>query len=369
MTRAHVALLIVVSALAALLFLTGQPEHAAEQPNDSDIDDPPPRGYVCYRARSLIVIDGKLDDTAWADAPWSEAFVDIEGDKQPKPRWQTRVKMLWDDQALYIAADMDEPHIWATLKDHDSVIFKDNDFEVFLDPDNDSHVYGELELNALNTTWDLLLTKPYKDGGRAIDSWEIKGLKTATHIDGTLNDPTDTDRGWSVEIAWPWASIKEMTRQEIWIRDGDQWRINFSRVEWDIDIVQGKYHKVPKRPEHNWVWSPQGVINMHWPEKWGILQFSTAPPGTAVFHPDPAQPARDWLHRVYHAQHAYHKRFGHFAGSLSALGPSVRIRGARLANPRLEVTAHGFEASVELKGAIGNRERWRIMQDAWIGKQ
>jgi hypothetical protein len=369
LSRAHVALLIVVAALAALLFLTSKSEHAAESVNDSNIDDPPPRGYVCYRARSPIVIDGKLNDSAWADAPWSEPFVDIEGDKQPKPRWQTHMKMLWDDTALYIAAELEEPHVWATLNEHDSVIFHDPDFEVFLDPDCDSHVYGELELNALNTTWDLLLTKPYKDGGRPIDSWEIKGLKTATHVDGTLNDPSDTDRGWTVEIAWPWTSIKEMSKLEFFPpRDGDQWRINFSRVEWDIDIVNGKYQKVPKRPEHNWVWSPQGVIDMHRPEKWGILQFSTAPPGTAVFHPDPAQPARDYLHRVYYAQHAYHKRFGHYADSLAALGPSVRVRSGSLANPRLEVTTHGFEASVELV-LNGNRERWRIMQDAWIGKE
>ena len=72
---------------------------------------------------------------------------------------------------------------------------------MFLDPDGDSHLYGELELNALNTTWDLLLTKPYKDGGRAVNAWEITGLKTAVHVDGTLNDPRDTDRGWTVEIA------------------------------------------------------------------------------------------------------------------------------------------------------------------------
>jgi hypothetical protein len=367
LSRAHVALLIVVAGLTALLFLTSKPEHAVEPASGSDIDDPPPRGYVCYRARSPITIDGKLDDAAWADAPWSEPFVDIEGDKRPKPRFQTRMKILWDDNALYIAAELEEPHVWATLKDHDSVIFKDPDFEVFLDPDCDSHVYGELELNALNTTWDLLLTKPYKDGGRAIDSWEIKGLKTATHVDGTLNDPSDTDRSWTVEIAYPWTSIKEMVKPEFGIRDGDQMRINFSRVEWDIDIVNGKYQKIPNRPEHNWVWSPQGVINMHWPEKWGVLQFSTAPPGTAVFHPDPAQPARDWLHRVYYAQHAYFKRFLHYADSLSALGPSVRVRSGSLANPRLEVTEHGFEASVELV-VSAKRERWRIVQDAWIGR-
>src|SRR5262249_16446424 len=132
------------------------PAEQAQQP-----EWPDPLAYVCYRAEKPIKIDGKLDDPAWDAAPWSDDFVDIEGDAKPKPRWKTRMKMLWDDECLYIAAEMEEPHLWATLTEHDSVIFRDNDFEVFLDPDGDNHNYAELELNALNTTWDLLLTKPY----------------------------------------------------------------------------------------------------------------------------------------------------------------------------------------------------------------
>ena len=88
-------------------------------------------------------------------------------------------------------------------------------------------------------------------------------------------------------------------------KDGDQWRINFSRVEWDIEIVDGKYRKLEKRPEHNWVWSPQGVIDMHRPERWGYLQFSTAKPGEAKFKPDVDWDIRDTLHRAYYAQKQY----------------------------------------------------------------
>ena len=189
-----------------------------------------PRGYVCYRAGKPPIIDGKLNDAAWDAAPWSDDFVDIEGAKKPRPRQRTRMKMLWDDRHLYIAAQLDETHVWATLTQHDSIIFHDNDFEVFIDPDADSHLYAELEINALNTTWDLLLTKPYKNKGHAIDAWEIPGLQTAVHVDGTINDPRDVDRGWSVEIAWPWKSLKAISNCPVPPRDGDQWRINFSRV-------------------------------------------------------------------------------------------------------------------------------------------
>src|SRR5258706_3672632 len=94
-----------------------------------------PRGYVCYKARSPLTIDGALDEAAWRDAAWTDDFVDIEGSRQPAPTLRTRVKMLWDDQYLYIGADLVEPALWATLKAHDSVIFHENDFEFFIDPD------------------------------------------------------------------------------------------------------------------------------------------------------------------------------------------------------------------------------------------
>src|SRR5262249_54252544 len=151
MTRSHYALMIGFVLLGLLLFAVRPVERVA--PSSLAVTataDAPPRGYVCYRARTPITIDGRLDDAAWADAPWSEPFRDIEGDRKPEPPLRTRMKMLWDDSALYIAAELDELHVWATLKDHDAVIFHDNDFEVFLDPDADSHLYGELELNALN---------------------------------------------------------------------------------------------------------------------------------------------------------------------------------------------------------------------------
>jgi len=147
----------------------------------------PPRAYVAYRASSSLWIDGQLNDGPWKNAPWSDVFVDIEGDAKPKPRHATRVKMLWDQIYLYIGAELEEPHLWATLKEHDTVIFRDNDFEVFIDPNGDNHEYYELEINALNTTWDLFLPKPYKDDGKALDDWEIAGMKTAvTAGDKTL---------------------------------------------------------------------------------------------------------------------------------------------------------------------------------------
>lgn len=241
----------------------------------SEITTPPPepRTYQAKFLSGIEVLDGNLNKFPWTECEWSDDFVDIEGDKRPTPRHRTRMKMFWAEDGLYIGAEMEEPHLWATLTEHDSVIFHDNDFEVFLDPDNDGLAYAELELNALNTTWDLLLIRPYRQQGRGVDGWEIQGLRTAVELRGTINDPSDTDEGWSVEIHLPWHALWEISKGDVPPNPGDKWKINFSRVQWDLKIEDGNYVKPAGQKEDNWVWSPQGEIDMHLPDRWGWVEF------------------------------------------------------------------------------------------------
>lgn len=321
-----------------------------------------PRGYVCYRATEPINVDGKLDEDSWKNVPWTEYFNDIQGDIKPKPLFRTHAKMLWDDEYFYIGAEIEEPHVWATLTEHDSVIFRDNDFEIFIDPNGDNHEYYEIEINAFGTEWDLLLGKPYKDGGPAINSWEIPGLKVATHVDGTINDPSDTDKGWSVEVALPWSVLRECARRATPPKDGEQWRINFSRVEWEIEIVDGKYQKIPGKPEDNWIWSPQGVIDMHRPEKWGYVQFSIGEIGKVEFQPDPALPARNLLQGIYYAQRDYRHKHGIWASDLADLGfDKTEYEGVK-GLPEIQVTQSCYEAIVQAMEG----KKWHIRQDSLI---
>ena len=341
---------------------------AKEEPAGAAAAPDAPKGYVACKVAEPIQVDGKLDEAAWGAAPWTDAFVDIEGDRKPRPRFETRAKMLWDDEHLYIAAKLDEPHVWGTLKDHDAVIFQDNDFEVFIDPDGDNHRYFEIEINALNTEWDLFLPKPYRDGGPAVDAWEIPGLKKGVAVQGTLNDPSDVDRSWTVELAIPWKALAEHAGRPTPPSDGDRWRLNFSRVEWRHEVADGAYRKVPKTPEDNWVWSPQGVVDMHRPETWGYLQFSTSPPGAEVaFRPDAAYPAKRRLMQVYHAQNAYKRNNGGWSARLEPLGLPDGPDG--LPEPSLALTPDGYEAKLTVKAVDGPAETWAVRQDSRLTRQ
>ncbi len=285
-----------------------------------------PRNYVVYMADSQISVDGVDNETSWNKAKWTEGFMDIEGIGKPNPRYSTKVKMLWDNENLYVLAELEEPNIWAYYENHDQIVYHENDFEVFLDPDGDAQNYFEFEINARNTVFDLFMTKPYRDGGIPLITWDAPGLKTAVQVDGTINNPGDTDKKWTVEMAIPFETLRLGVVKHI-PQNGEIWKIDFSRVEWQTEIKEGKYVRKGDAdsqkllPENNWVWSPIGIVNMHYPERWGMLQFSTDIIGSvnSSFQINKDEALKKYLWLVYYKQKKYFVEHKEYAKSLRQL--------------------------------------------------
>ena len=165
------------------------------------------------------------------------------------------------------------------------MIYHDDDFEVFIDPSATGRNYLELEINQLNTVWDLFLTAPYgRPFSEALHDWDVKGLRTAVTLQGTLNEGEGDDTSWTVEIAWPWESItghSSLPRRGSPPPPGTVMRMNFSRV----DHVDGV--------ERNTVWAPTRLKTIHAPEHWGRVRISANPVGTPE-RPDPTVGL--WVH-------------------------------------------------------------------------
>lgn len=241
--------------------------------------DTTPRIYDAQRTKEAMKIDGKLTESSWNTVKYSDDFADIRGMDWPAPTMKTNVKMLWDNECLYIGARLEEKNITGDITGRDEIIWKNNDFEVFIDPYSDGKLYYEIENNALGTVMDLLMDKPYSEGGVFIMPWDCKGLQLAVSYDGTLNNPKDTDKAWFVEMAIPFAALQRDFKDP---RASKVWRINFSRVEW---LVKGG-------PEENWVWSPTGKVDMHMPAKWGYLRFCD---GNVIPPMPPAKVVKNWM--------------------------------------------------------------------------
>ncbi|WP_299666589.1 carbohydrate-binding family 9-like protein [uncultured Polaribacter sp.] len=316
-----------------------------------------PKTYIAYKINKTIIIDGKASEEVWKKTKWSTPFIDIEGEK--KPTYKTQVKMLWDDTFFYILATLEEPHVWANLTKKDTIIFHNNDFEIFIDPDGDASNYYELEINALNTVWDLFMTKPYRENNTVLNDWTLTGLKSAVNINGTLNNPKDIDKGWTIELAIPWKAYKKGYFDKNIPKD-TFWRVNFSRVNWEYQMNNGDYERKKDNKgkllhEYNWVWSPMGVVNMHEPEKWGYVYFSSKEVGKKEQFVIPNDEKIKWkLFELYRSQKLYFKNHQKWAIHLDSLGATNFKIDDKFIIPKLE--NHSFGWNISVKSPFSNKE-------------
>lgn len=261
--------------------------------------------------------------------------------------------MLHDDDYLYVHAQLEEPHVWGSIHTRNAVIFNDPDFEIFIDPDGDNHDYYEFEVNALGTTWQLSLPSPYRTGAQPRDPDELDGLRVAVAVDGPINDPTTENDGWSVEVALPLAALQRFAPSiHFPPREGDVWRVNLSRVQWPYVVEGGRYRKADGARENNWVWSPQGVVDMHRPSTWGCVRFARVAGGV----PGPAAPdqaMRNLLMGVWERM----RRCDEPTDDAAALGvPGDRVR--------IERAEHGWRAVAEHEGRT-----WFVDESARFGSE
>jgi len=260
--------------------------------------------YTAHRARDPLTIDGRLDEPDWQQAQRSPRFVDLVSGRPTIH--DTRAAVLWDDDCLYVGFWVEEPFVAATLTERDALVYTENDVELFV---AGADGYYELELNPLGTIYEAFFVweEAYGRGGfgaapefardaagarpfngvgfdrhprgprLGFFGWDLPGLRTAVAVDGTINDNTDRDRGWTAAIALPWAGLHWLAAGDgraLPPRGGDTWRMDFSRFN--------TYREAPPaRDSGGWAWSAHGVWDSHIPELFPYVHFSDAVVGDA----------------------------------------------------------------------------------------
>ena len=268
--------------------------------------------YQIRKITTPIAIDGDLTKDVWKRAEKSPRFVDAVGGTPGI--YDTRAAILWDEEALYIGFWAEEPYPAATLTERDSLLWVENDLEVFIaGPDT----YYELELNALGTLYEvfylwrdayprldakgkLISGNPYfqKERFDIINSgavsfggnfdrqdehfwtginprglrwvyrnWDFPGLEVAVKVDGKINDPSVVSKGWTAELKFPWQGFADLFGQETVIpKAGDELRLFLGR--YNLFHINGKPISA------GWSWDPIGVADNHNPERFGIFRLS-----------------------------------------------------------------------------------------------
>ena len=256
--------------------------------------------YTCHRTPHKLEIDGRLDKTAWREAAQSHRFVDLVSGV---PGFlDTRMAALWDDKYLYVAFWVTEPNVQAKLTDRDSLVWTENDVEIFIGGED---CYYEFEINARGTVYEVfyIWQDALKKGSRfdlpefdpltrrvdvlggfqdamrygkhprgarwAFMDWDMPGLRAAVRVQGTLNDASDVDEGWTAEIAFPWSGMKHLAgKRPVPPRDGDVWRMDFSRFE----LLESC--GVTVEPHPGWALNKHGVYDSHIPGCFSFVHFS-----------------------------------------------------------------------------------------------
>ena len=248
-------------------------------------------------------LDGRLESPPWQSAPRSRRFGDrVSGEPG---FWDTRVSVLWDQTCLYVGYWVEEPNVQARLTERDSFIYHENDVELFIAGED---CYYEFEINALGTVYEVfyIWQDAYRRGSRfdcpefdlmernvdllggfqdvmrhqqhprgrrwAFMDWDFPGLRSAVFVDGRLNEPQHVDKGWRVELAFPWQGMKVLAgSRPLPPREGDIWHMDFSRFQ------KLTYCGVKADPHPGWSLSPHGVYDSHLPERFTPVCFSTKP--------------------------------------------------------------------------------------------
>ena len=313
-----------------------------------------PLQYTVLRTSEKMMIDGKDDERDWSKAPWTQAFTDIETGGQIIPEQEAKCKMLWDNDFLYLFVKFREHDLWASIKNHDAPVFQDNAFEMFIAPGEETYNYFEFQVNAYGTVWDLFMPRPYRNGGAGLSTWDIKGLQKAVYLDGTLNNPADTDRSWSIELAVPFSSVRMNGGRNP--STGTIWRMNFSRVQWELDTLNGAYFRRKDKTmgkllaEHYSVWSPQGIVNLHYPERWGYVLFSDTLSTKSFLSPEDEQ-LKLLVWKYYYLQQQFKRRNGKYATALKqldSLSTGIADSTANESEIQMSVDDHQFWIQVFL---------------------
>ena len=253
----------------------------------------------CRRAKEPVLVDGNLEKPVWKGAEKSRRFVDLVNGEQAF--LNTQAAALWDEKALYLGFWVEEPAIRASLTERDSLIWLDNDVEVFFDGED---CYYEFEINAYGTIYEVFFIyqdalkkgsrfdipqfdlcerevdvlcgfqdtsrfKKHKRGRRwAFMDWDFPGLKSAVKIEGKINDPSTVDKGWTVELAFPWEGFKILSPGKTWPpKAGDELRFQLFRFE------ALRYHGKTVSESAGWALNEHGAYDSHIPERFAYLHF------------------------------------------------------------------------------------------------
>ena len=164
-------------------------------------------------AAGPIALDGRLDEASWAGAPVASGFVQNDPREGEPATYDTEVKLLYDDRAIYIGVFARDPEPGAIIVNElrkDFNTFSADGFQVVIDTFHDERNGYQFAINPSGAKWDAQMSNEGRDNNANWDGiWDV-GTRIA-------------DDGWYAEIEIPFKTLKFGPEQM------QTWGINFQR--------------------------------------------------------------------------------------------------------------------------------------------
>lgn len=177
---------------------------------------------------TAIQLDGVLDEPAWQqhgaalhESRTGEPATEIDA----RLGGSTMIYLAWDADHLYVAGSVPDLDLYAPHRERDEPLYRDEAFEVFLAGDSSGAHYLEHQVSARGVVFDSRFPK-YRKGD---ESWN-GDWRSAVALDGDL-EQRGYDRGWTVELAFPWTELCEHTKIDCPPEPGQELRINVFRLD------------------------------------------------------------------------------------------------------------------------------------------
>lgn len=205
-------------------------------------------------------LDGTLDDPRWSAAK-SHPLLLPQSEPDPTPAEAGRVLLIYDDHHLYVGLDFeDRDVVQEDDRDHQHHYNTGDVAEIFLKPTAPGAThYWELYV-APNGCKSSLFFPGRGRLGLPGAMTPMPGLKVAARVDGTLNDWQHEDRGWTAQMAVPFAALSVHGDTP----PGDEWSILVARYNYGRHLTRPELTCCPRMPRAAW----------HDHEHWAPLRFA-----------------------------------------------------------------------------------------------
>lgn len=221
--------------------------------------------FHVYKTNEIITIDGKMEEAIWEKSQIStlENFYRVEdiNDKQ-----QTTFRMLWDEKNLYLFYQMEDKFLTSRETKRDGKPYLDDCAEIFIIPAPESlAMHFGYEINLYKASNDFLFFNNYYNDENVVFHDFNPDFSVEISYEGTINDNSDIDKGWTMELAIPLSNFGALG-DVVPVIPGNQWA--FLVIRQDRNEIHGNRRITSTNfPIYDITKST------HQPNRFGLLEF------------------------------------------------------------------------------------------------